>query len=207
MSIHRVNGINHLLWLRIADWIKFMATPCIFFPVIPILYDIINRNLPLAELLQRISHLILSMVMLPTLPESHRPLRHNWRLARQGAITTDYLIHILACDKVIVDLWIHLAPPRLFCLLFLWHRIVRTETKACCVTIRIPLDTDWHPFLSFQMSRKLIVCRVPCLTEAFFQHQLIVQINLCITSGIQIKEIVTRSRWFYFPFVSDQHMA
>ncbi len=45
-SIHRVDVIQHLLRIRITCCVEFMASPLVRQPVLPVLDDIVDRDLP-----------------------------------------------------------------------------------------------------------------------------------------------------------------
>src|SRR5574344_277624 len=111
-SVHSVHTVKHSLRIRIAGGIKQMTTPGINGPITPILHNVVYRNMALAKLSQCPRYLVLRFVSFPTLPESHRPLRHNGSFACQCAIAADDIIHTVTRNKVIVHIWCHLAPHR-----------------------------------------------------------------------------------------------
>ena len=85
-AVHLMNVVEHLLRVRIARSLEGVVAPGVEFPVVPVLHDIVNRNMALAELSQSLLNLCLRLVSLAALPETEHPLRINRSLARQGAI-------------------------------------------------------------------------------------------------------------------------
>ena len=123
-TMHCMNGVDHCLRIWETFLVEFMTSPRIFRPMQPVEYDIINRNIPVAETFQGTQHFIRIVIFFTTLPESHSPLRHDRCFSGQCTITTDYIIHVIAGDKIIIKLFGHFAPPRLLALFF---RVYRTQ--------------------------------------------------------------------------------
>ena len=69
-SMHLVYIVQHLLGIGIARNLELVRAPLILGPVVPILYDIVDRNMTLAELSECTLDLILRLIALTTLPEA-----------------------------------------------------------------------------------------------------------------------------------------
>ena len=118
-SIHRMHAIEHSLRIRVTALLKFMATPRIEWPVVPVLYDIIYRNMQVAELLQIALDILTALIAFTALPETKCPLRVHRSLTCQGAITRNYLIEILASNEVVIHIRRHFVPDAQLLLLLL----------------------------------------------------------------------------------------
>ena len=128
-AVHGMNRINHSLRIRETLRIKFMSSPVILPPVTPVHYDVVDRDVPLAESLKSLDHFGRSLVAFAALPVTHSPFRHDRSLACESTITADHLIHIVACYEVPVHLLGHFAPPLMLGLLDRIDHIVGTETE------------------------------------------------------------------------------
>ena len=180
-----------------------MTAPGILRPVIPIQYDIIQRNFTITKTFQCSQHFILCIILLTTLPETHCPLRHNGRLSGQRTITANHIVHIFTSHKIIIELLGHFTPPRLFPLFFRINGCQCTQPAIRLPTIRLPLDFQRHTLSCFQMSSKLITIRIPCSTPTFRHYQLIIQINLDISCIIKNKLKFSRLSRLYLSFIGD----
>ena len=109
-AAHLMDIIEHALRIGEARSLKRMVAPRVQLPVVPVLHDVVDGNLALAELSERRHHLVLRLVALAALPEAHHPLRIDRRLARQRAISADHLVGILSRNEVVVHIGRHLAP-------------------------------------------------------------------------------------------------
>ena len=201
--MHSMNGIDHCFGIRKACLIKLMTPPGIFRPVIPIQYDIIHRDFTITETFQSAQHFILCIILLPTLPETHCPFRHNRWLSGQSPIATDYFIHILTNHKIIIKLLCHLAPPWLFSL---FCRIYRSQCPQPAIrlpAIRLPFNFQRHTLPCFQMNSKLIAIWIPCSPPTFRHHRFIIQIDLDISGVIKNKLKFSCLSRFYLAFISD----
>ena len=73
-SIHLMNTIHHCLWVGETRSFKQMASPVGQWPIVPVLNNIIHRDMAFAELSQSAFDVVAALVTLPTLPEPHNPL-------------------------------------------------------------------------------------------------------------------------------------
>ena len=85
-AAHLVYTVEHGLRIGIAGRLKLMGAPLVLSPVVPVLNNVVDGDVTLAELRQVFQNLVLSLVALTALPETQHPLRIDWCLARQGAI-------------------------------------------------------------------------------------------------------------------------
>ena len=138
-SMHGVNRIEHSLWIRIARGLELMRTPLILGPVVPVLYNIVDRNMALAELSKGLLDLCGGLITLTTLPEAKYPLRIERSLTSECAIARDDLVEILACDEVVVHILGHLAPYTELLALSLVAWLRDTQTAISLATIGAPL--------------------------------------------------------------------
>ena len=74
-SMQAVYVVNHLLWVGVAGLVELMASPLVLFPIAPVLHNVVNRNLTVAELLKGADKFVLGLIALTALPESQCPLR------------------------------------------------------------------------------------------------------------------------------------
>ena len=123
VCIQGMYAVNHRLWVGEPFGIELVAAPLVLSPVEPVQHDVVDGNLSAAELAEGTQQLLLCLVSLAALPETHRPFGHHGCLACQGSVTADYLVHCLAGHKVVVHLVLHLAPPRHLPGLFLRYGI------------------------------------------------------------------------------------
>ena len=184
-AIHGMDRIYHSFRVRETGLVEVVASPCIFGPIAPVLYDIIYRNLPVTELFQGTDKFSRSLVTLPALPVSHRPLRHDRRLSGQCTVSADYFIHIIACYEIIVQLFGHLAPPGLLALLFGSHRSQHPQSGIRYITIRFPFYFQRNPFACFQVDGEFIAVRIPGCTPSFRHYQFTVNVNLRIAGIVK----------------------
>ena len=85
-AVHLVHISEHLLRIGIARCLEGVVAPRIEFPIVPVLHDVINGNVALAELTQRLHNLLLRLVALAALPEAQHPFRIERGLTRECAI-------------------------------------------------------------------------------------------------------------------------
>ena len=85
-AAHLVHIVEHLLRIGIARGLEGVVAPRVELPVVPVLHDVVDRNLTLAELSQRLLDFSLRLVALAALPETEHPLGINGSLACQRAI-------------------------------------------------------------------------------------------------------------------------
>ena len=137
-----MDGIDHALGIAETKGIKGEGTPRIGAPIVPVHDDVVDRQLAVAEALEGIEDLTLRFVALAALPESEEPLRHDLRLASEGAVTLDDLVAVVTCDEVIVELLHHLAPEAELGLLLGKDGSQSTQSAICFATIGSPFKAE-----------------------------------------------------------------
>ena len=157
-----------------------MTSPLIFLPVVPVLHDIINRNLTVAELLQGLLHLSLRLIAFPALPETQHPFRIYRRLTCQGAVARDNIIEVITSNKVVVHVAGHLAPDAQLSAFLLRARGRHTESAIALSAIRLPFNAKLRLLSFLQHRTELISVGVPSSTPAFCHHLLTIDIHLDI---------------------------
>ena len=180
-SMHLVNIVQHLLGIRIARSLKLMASPLVLGPVVPVLHDIIDRNMALAELSEGALDFILSLIALTTLPEAQHPLGIKRRLTRECTIARDNLIEILTSDEVVVHILSHLAPHAQLLALSLVAWLRNSQSAISLTTIGAPLYAQLHLLTLLQFGRELIGIGVPSCTPTLRHHLFTIDIHLYIT--------------------------
>ena len=187
--MHGMYTVEHSLWIGIARSLKLMAAPLVLRPVVPVLYDIINRNMTLAELSQCFLYLTRSLVALTTLPEAQHPLRIEGCLTCQCTITRNHVVEVLTGNEVVVHITSHLTPDAQLTTLFLTTRLCHTKTTIGLAAIRFPLDTQLSLLAFCQLGGKLIGIGVPGCTPTFRNDLLAVDIHLHVTRIVKNKLI------------------
>ena len=69
-SVHLVYLFQHSLRVGVARCFKLMAAPLVFFPVVPVLDDVVNGDVAFPELRQSIGQFFLCLVAFTALPET-----------------------------------------------------------------------------------------------------------------------------------------
>ena len=188
-SMHLMHIVEHLLGIGIARSLKLMTAPLVLGPVVPVLYDIIDGDMALTELCECTFNLVLCLVALTALPEAQHPFGIKAGLTRQGAIARDYLVKILAGNKVIVHILCHLTPHGEFATLLIATGLSHTQTTIGLTTIWLPLDTQLDTLLLLHRHLKLIGIGVPGCAPTLWHHFLAIDINLDVTAIIENKLI------------------
>ena len=73
--------VQHLFRSRKTARVKGMAPPLVVFPVLPVLDDVVHRDMPGTQFLEGFHQVFLGGVALPALPEAQHPFGHHGRLA------------------------------------------------------------------------------------------------------------------------------
>src|SRR5258707_12691325 len=103
MRFQPMNAVDHLLRSRIRGRIKGHGIPItVLSPILPVLYDPIQRNLQRTISLYHIQQFELSFISLAGLKEPIDPEWHQWRLARQFTHTGNYSIATSSKEEIIV---------------------------------------------------------------------------------------------------------
>ena len=156
-----MDGVDHTLGIVKAKGVEGECAPRVGTPVVPVHDDVVDRQLAVAEALECIENLALTLVALAALPEAEEPLRHDLRLAGESAIALDHLITVVACDEVIVKLLHHLAPETEFGLLLGKDRCQGTESAIGFTTIGGPFETELVALAGLHANGKLAGIGVP----------------------------------------------
>ena len=99
-----VQLVDHFLGAGILCFIEDHPTPVIVIaPVIPVLHDVINRNMALAILPRNAQQFVARGVMLLALPVAVGPLAVHGRLAGELPVSRNFLIDCGAVEKVVID--------------------------------------------------------------------------------------------------------
>ena len=183
-----MNTIKHCLRIRIARRLKLMRAPLVLHPVVPVLHDIVARNLALAELIERADYLIGSLVTFATLPETQHPLRIDGSLARQRTIARDDLVGILARNEVVVHVLCHLTPDGELALVLM--RLDGTQTAIAHVAIGTPFYTELLALTLTHQLAEFIRIGVPGRTPTLGHHLLTAYIYLNISRIIENEVIL-----------------
>ena len=168
-----------------------MRTPLILRPVVPVLNDIVDGYLTLAELSQRALHLLRGLIALTTLPEAQHPLGIERCLTGECAIAGDDLIEVLASNEVIVHILGHLAPNGELSALLSTAGLCHSQTTIALAAIGLPLDAQLDSLVLLELDRKLIGIRIPGRAPTLGHHLLAVDIDLDI-AGIVKNELEKR---------------
>ena len=109
-SVHSVNRVEHSLWVGITACFKVVSTPIGQIPVVPVLHDIVDRNVATTELCEVILDVLTALIAFAALPEAEHPFRIERCFSCQSAIAADDIIEILTCNEVVIHIARHLAP-------------------------------------------------------------------------------------------------
>src|SRR5574344_794543 len=200
-SVHLMYTVQHSLRVGIAGLVKLMTAPLVIFPVVPVLYDIINRNMALAEFAQCLFDITAGLITLATLPESQCPFRHHLSLTGKLTITADDLIHILATYEIIIHIRRPLTPDGELILLFICLRHSSTQSTVTHTAVGLPLYAQRHSFTLLHGHYKLIGIGVPGCTPALGHYQFAIEIHLHISCIIEDEVIIAAGGSFDGTFV------
>ena len=75
MLVHGTELLHHSLRIGIVGLVKFHGIPAVLAPVLPVLYQGVDRKLAFAELRANIQNLLLGVIPLAALPVAVNPLR------------------------------------------------------------------------------------------------------------------------------------
>ena len=165
--------------------IEFVRTPGIGTPVLPILHDVVEGNLPLAELPDHIERLIGCLVALPRLPQAEDPVRHHGRLAGKQTIAVNDPVSGRAVDKVIVGAFADLRPQR-----GVGVRRGRLPQEVQGILLfGIVFNADWVLVAGFKMDSNLVIRGKPVLPPVV-HHQFAVEPYLDAAIRVGLKLIV-----------------
>ena len=188
-AVHRVDVVQHLFRIRIAGRVELVAPPLVRQPVLPVLDDVVDRNLPLAELRERAHEFLLRGIALPALPEAEGPLRIQGGLAGEGAVAADNLVIIGTRHEVEVQLGLELRPEAQAGLVLraLGHGDLQAEVGNAAVGL--PGHLDGLPFARLEMDLVAEAVGVPGRTPAAGHHFLAADFR-GLEAGVVLGEIV-----------------
>ena len=200
-TTHLVHTVEHGLRIGEARLLKLVRAPLVFRPVVPVLNDIVTRNLALAELSEGADNFVGGLIALTALPESHHPLRIDGCFTRQGAIAGDNLVGILTSNEVVVHILGHLRPDAQSVLGMAAGR--GSQATVADAAIRFPLDAQLVATTLHQLLLKLIGIGVPGRTPTFRDDLFATDIYLDIASIVE-DEIEGRGGCrFYETLIND----
>ena len=177
-----------------------MRAPLVLHPVVPVLHDVVDRNLALAELYECTYDFIRGLIALAALPEAQRPLWIDGCPACQRTVTSNNLIRILARNEIIVHILCHLRPDAQTVL----RRIHRGAQSAVAYpSVRTPLHTKLVTFPLHQTAVELVGIRIPCCTPTFRDDLFAIDIYLNITRIIENKVKRCRLTGFYKALINN----
>ena len=105
-----MHTVNHPLTVGECLTDKVHGIPCIIAsPILPILYDSIERNLQFSIVVNHLKQFLLRLVTFATLPIAKGPKREHRNIARQLAHTPVHSVGIPAIHKIIVGTITHLG--------------------------------------------------------------------------------------------------
>ena len=187
--MHRVDVVQHLFRIRIAGRVELVAPPLVRQPVLPVLDDVVDRNLPLAELREGAHQLVLGSIALPALPEAEGPLRIQGGLAGEGAVAADNLVIIGARHEVEVQLGLELRPEAQAGLVLRALRHGDLQAEVGNAAVGLPGHLDGLPFARLEMDLVAVTVGVPGRAPAA-GHRLLAADFRGLEAGIVLGEIV-----------------
>ena len=160
----------------------------------PDLDDVVNRNLPPAELRERAHELVLRGIALAALPEAEGPLRVQGGLARKGAVTTDDFVIVVARHEVEVQFGLEFRPEAQALLLLhaLGHGDLQAEVGNTAVGL--PEHLDGLALAGLEMDLVAEAVRVPGRTPAAGHHFFSTDLG-ALETGVILGEIVITGHW------------
>ena len=112
MRVLGVDGVDPGDGVGKTGGIELVRAPCVGAPVLPVLHDVVEGDLALAELLDDVERLVGRFVSLARLPEAEDPVGEHGGTASEEAIAGDDLIGCGAVDEGVVDAVADLGPER-----------------------------------------------------------------------------------------------
>ena len=182
-----MHAVEHCLWVGVTDGLELMASPCIFGPVVPVLHDVVYRDMTAAELCQGTDNLVACLVAFPALPEPHDPAGHHLCLSRQGTVACYHLVQVIAGYEVVVHVTAHLTPYAQFALFFLTARLCDTQSAVADAAVGSPFNPDGDSHSRTQAAGELPRIGIPRRTPTFRNHFLAIDEHLYVTGIIKDK--------------------
>ncbi len=169
-AVHRVDVVHHLFGIGIARLIEDVAPPLVVFPVLPVLDDVVDRDVAAAEFGERPDHFILRGIALPALPEAQHPFGHHRGLTGQLSVAADHTVIVATPNQIIVRIGLEFTPETDMILQFRVLQRCHTKADIRHVAVGPPFDPDGRPDTLFQVHRKLVAVRIPGRTPAARHH-------------------------------------
>ena len=110
MRVQSMKRVDPGCGIREARGIELVRTPRIDRPVLPVLHDVVEGNLPPPELPDHIQRLPGGFIALPRLPQAKGPVWQHRCLAGEQTITGNHLVGRRAIHEVIINAIAHLRP-------------------------------------------------------------------------------------------------
>src|SRR5208282_482258 len=101
---------HHLLMIRIRTFIESHGIPAVLTPILPILNENIDWNVPLTKFSGGVENLLLARITLTTLPKAVRPSRQQRSRACEFSVLSDHLAWLWSIEKVVVNRITHFRP-------------------------------------------------------------------------------------------------
>ena len=160
MGVQVVDGLDPADGIGKAGGIELVRAPGVCAPVLPVLHDVVEGNLALAELLDHVEELVGGLVPLARLPQAEDPVGQHGGFAGEEAIAGDDLIGGRAVDEGVIDAVADLRPEGGVCS---GRRGLPLEGEGGLL-LGIILDLDGVLVPGEKMDEDLIVGGVPVLT-------------------------------------------
>ena len=168
-AVQGMDVVQHLLRSRVAGGVKGVTPPLVVFPVLPVLDNIVHRNVPLTQLPQRFYQVLLRSVALAALPEAQHPFGHYGRLAGELAVVLDDIVIIFSGHEVAVQLGLAFAPEGELIGLDSAKRL-HPEADIGHIPVRLPRHLDGRGYAGFQVDGVFVAVGVPGRTPAAAHH-------------------------------------
>ncbi len=190
--MHGVDRVEHGLRVSIARGLEVMRTPLVVSPIVPVLHDVIHRDVVVAEIFDGGEDVVLCAITLAALPEAHDPLGHDLALAREGAISADDVVHVLTLDEIVVLLAANLAPQGKFVLLLVRHRRQRAQCAIALASVRLPVDVELNLLTLLEVELELAAVRVPSRAPNLREELLVVHEDSGVAGVVDEETVSTR---------------
>ena len=201
-AVQGVDVVQHLFRVRETGGFKGVTPPLVVFPVLPVLDNVVHRDMSLAQLLEGFYQVFLRGIPLAALPETQHPLGHHGCLTGELAVVLDYRIIAFSAQEIVVQLGFTLAPEGELVLL---HRPVRLHPKANVgyIPVRFPVNADGRGHAGFQVHGVLVAVGVPGRTPAAAHHFLPTDYRALETGIVLNKVVIACLMGGYSAFVGD----
>ena len=202
-AMEGVDAVQHAFRVRIALRIEGVTPPLVVFPILPVLHDVVHRDVAAAEFRKGTQQVLLCAVTLPALPEAQNPLGHDRRLSGQLPVALDDPVIVIGCDEIVIGQRLTFTPESEagFRLGGLQGRYAKADVGD--VAVRFPVDGKGHGLPRFQVDGELVTVGVPGRTPAAAHHFLPAHFRALETSIVLDKMVITALAGGEGPLVSD----